>query len=378
MNLDLTDDQRMLKDGVDRVLREHYRFEQRKAVLAEGGSSKAMWSRYAELGLLGLPFPSEWGGFGGGAAETAVVMESMGRALVVEPFLASVVLAGSALKHGASAAQANRLVPDMIEGGCVVAVALSAPSGLDVVDGISCTARRETEGWVLDGRVPLVMGGDCADWFVVPARTVGAGVDGGTRNFLFRSGEPGVGIERYRSLDRSGVADISFAGVRVPESEVLAGEVKGADLLERVVGDGIVAIAAEAVGCMDALLSLTTEHLKTRRQFGKPIGSFQALQHRAADMFVEIESSRSMSACAVAMVGAADTAARRRALSAVKARIGRAMRFVGQQAVQLHGAIGMTEEYPASHYFRKLTFLGLVFGDTEHHLSRLAESEKGL
>ena len=177
MALDLTDEQRLLKDGIDRVLREHYRFEQRKNYLAEGSWSVPMWARYAELGLLGLSFPAEWGGFGGGAAETAIVMESMGRSLVLEPYFASVVLAGSVLRHGATEQQAGALVPAMMEGKCIVAVALGEPGGRDPAAGIACKAHRDPDGWTLKGRMSLVTGGDRADWLVVPART-GGGADG--------------------------------------------------------------------------------------------------------------------------------------------------------------------------------------------------------
>lgn len=372
MNFDLTDEQRLLKDSIDRLVREQYAFEQRRQIIKDGW--RPMWRRYAELGFLGLPFGEEHGGSGAGMAEVAIVMEALGRALAMEPYLSSVVLAGTALRQGATEAQKRQFIPELIAGSAVFTVAFAEPNDRGDFARVACTARSMAKGWSLSGEKALVLHGDSADWFIVSARSPGAAKEEGVSLFLVDTKTPGVKINGCSTIDGAGAADVEFTDVHVPEGGLLGQVGGGWPVIENVLAAGVAATAAEAVGCMDALMSITTDYLKTRKQFGQPIGAFQALQHRAADMLIELECARSMSLYGVAMWSDPHRVLRSRAMSAVKARVGRAARFVGQQAIQLHGAIGMTEEYPVSHYFRKLTLLGLLFGDGEHHLSLLSES----
>jgi pimeloyl-CoA dehydrogenase small subunit len=376
MDFDLIEEQRLLRDSVDRLLADTYTFEKRKGYLAEPeGWSRALWSQYAELGLLGLPFAEEHGGFGGGGIETMLVMQAFGRVLALEPYLASIVLSGTALRlAGNQAAQAD-LLPRIAEGKLVVAFAHGERQARYDLSDVLTTARPKGGGWVIDGAKSVVTHGDIADKLIVSARTTGDRNDpGGVALFLVDAKANGIARRAYRLRDGMGAAEIALADVEVGRDALLCEAGAAFPVIERVVEAGIAATAAEAVGAMETLQAMTLEYLKTRQQFGRAIGDNQALQHRATEMFVALEQGRSLAMLAAMMVEEPDTAERARNIAMVKVGVGQAARFVSQNAVQLHGGIGMTEEYAVGHYFRRCMVIEHSFGDTAHHLSRLAEA----
>lgn len=374
MNFDLNEEQRMLKDAVDRLVADRYGFEQRNRYLGEAdGWSRELWASYAELGLLGLPFAEADGGFAGGPAETLIVMEAAGRGLLLEPYLASVVLAGGLLASAASPAQRADILPALIAGERLLAFAHGeAQARYDLAD-VATRARRDGSDWVLDGCKRYVLHGDCADQLIVSARVSGARRDAdGIALFVVDAGASGVQRRGYQTQDRLRAADITLDGVRVPESALLGVAGQALPLIEKAVDGALAALCAEAVGAMQQALDMTVEYLKVRKQFGVLIGSFQALQHRAVDMLVMIEQARSMALYASMMATEDDPSERRRAIAAAKVQINRSARYVAQQAVQLHGGIGVTEECQVGHYMRRLSMIEILFGDADHHLAQLA------
>jgi len=372
MDFDLTEEQRLLKDSVDRLIADQYAFEQRKKYMAESsGWSQSIWNQYAELGLLGLPFEEKHGGFGGGAVETMIVMEAFGRGLVLEPYFATVVLGGGLLRRAGSDALRTALVPHIVAGKLKLAFAhIERHSRYDLAD-VSTTAREDGDGYVLDGIKSVVLHGDCADKLLVTARTSGGQRDrNGVGLFLVDADAPGLARRPYPTQDGLRAAEVTLRSVRVPADAVLGTDALPA--IEHVADEAIAALCAEAVGCMHAMHETTLEYLKTRQQFGRPIGSFQVLQHRSVDMLVALEQARSMAMLAAVMAAEEDAAERRRAIAAAKVQIGRSGRHVGQEAIQLHGGIGMTMEYKVGHYFKRMTMIDMLFGDADAHLQTLA------
>jgi pimeloyl-CoA dehydrogenase small subunit len=374
MDFDFTEEQRLLRDSIDRLLADHYAFDKRRAYLAEPeGWSRTLWSQYAELGLLGLPFAESHGGFGGGGIEVMLLMEAFGRALVLEPYLATVVLAGTALRLAGSEAQQAALLPQVAQGKLLLAVAHGERQARYDLSDVLTTAKPKAGGWVLEGAKSVVAHGDSADRLVVSARTAGARNDpAGITLFLVDAAANGVARRAYTMRDGTRAAELSLSGVELGADAVLGEVGAGLPIIERVVEAGIAATAAEAVGAMETMQAMTLEYLKTRQQFGKPIGQNQALQHRATEMFVSLEQARSMAMLAAMMVDEPDAAERAHNIAMAKVGVGQAARFVSQNAVQLHGGIGMTEEYAVGHYFRRCMVIEHSFGDTAHHLSRLA------
>ncbi len=366
MDFDLTDEQRLLADSVNRFVSDRYGdFEKRKAYRAEPkGYAAANWSAMAEMGLLALPLPEEQGGFGGGPVETMLVMEAIGRGLVVEPYLATVVL-GLGLLRGAGGDP--DLLAKVAAGEATLAFAHQERQARHDLHDIATAARREGDAWLLDGAKGVVLGGDTADRIIVAARLSGARRDrAGIGLFLLDPATPGVTRRGYATQDGLRAAEIVLEGAR---ATLLSDD--ALPLIERVADEAIAALCAEAVGAMETLRDLTVEYLKTRQQFGRAIGEFQALQHRAADMLVATEQARSMAMYAAMMVQEPDAAARATALSAAKALVGRLADQLGKDAIQLHGGIAMTEEYKAGHYFKRLSMLNALFGDVDHHLRRV-------
>lgn len=376
MDFDLSEEQRLLKESVDGLLTDAYDFEQRKKYMKEkGGWSKAVWSKLAEQGLLGLPFAEADGGFGAGGVETMIVMEALGRALVLEPYLATVVIAGGFLRHGGSAEQKAAHIPAIIDGSKTFAFAqLEKNSRYDLFD-VATTAKKKGSGYVIDGEKFVVLNGEAADTLVVTARTKGNQRDkSGIGVFLVPADAKGITKKAYPTQDSFRAADITFTGVEVGADAVIGDPENGLVLIERVADETRTALCAEAVGAMDELLKTTVEYLKTRKQFGVPIGSFQVLQHRAADMFVALEQARSMSLYAT-MASEFDNAKERAtAVAAAKVQVGKSLKFVGQQSIQLHGGIGMTMEAKIGHYFKRLTMIENTLGDADYHLRRVTDS----
>jgi pimeloyl-CoA dehydrogenase small subunit len=380
MDFDLSEEQRLLKESLDRLIGDRYAFEQRRVYSqATEGWSRELWAQYAELGLLGLPFPESQGGSGGGPIETMLVMEAFGRALALEPYLATVVLGGGFLRHGGNDALSADLVPKIAGGGLTLTFAQTERHSRWNLADISTTATRDGAGWRLDGEKGVVLHGDTADKLVVTARIGGGQRDrNGIGVFVVDANAPGLSRRGYPTQDGLRGAEVTLAGVRVGPEAVLGEPGAGLPLVERVVDEAIAALCAEAVGAMAVMHELTVEYLKTRRQFGREIGSFQVLQHRAVDMLVALEQARSMAMFATMMAAEENIVERRNAISAAKVQIGRSGKFVGQQAIQLHGGIGMTMEYKVGHYFKRMTMIDTTFGDADHHLRRLARSDQSL
>lgn len=376
MNFDFTDDQRLLHDGVERLLAETYCFAQRLGNLAEpDGWSRSQWRRFAEMGLLGLPFAESDGGFGGGPIEIMIVMEAFGNALVVEPYLPTVLLGGGFLQMAGSAEQRARLLPGIIDGSLLMAFAQAEAGSRYDLAHVETRARRDGDGWVIDGKKRHVLSGDCADFLVVSARTAGGVEDeDGITLFLVDAASAGLTRRGYRLQDHTRAAQIHFENVRVAPESVIGEAGCGFPIVSRVIDRAIAALCCEAVGVMANAHHRTMEYIKLRKQFGKTIGSFQALQHRAVEMFVQLELARSIVNYGMVSCAEAETCESNRAASATKIQIGQSARLIGQESIQMHGGIGMTEDYPAGHYFRRLTMIEMLFGDTRHHIAALAKA----
>jgi len=377
MDFELSEEQQLVSDNVARLMRDRYGFEARKAHQASPtGFSEALWREYADMGLLGAPFSEEDGGFGGGAVETMIVMQEFGKALALEPFLQTVVLCGALIKHGAEAGRRAELIGRIASGELRLSFAhAERQSGFDLAD-VAASARRDGAAFVLNGEKGLVGQGDSADRLIVSARLSGERRDrDGLGLFLVDANAPGVTRRGYPTQDGQRAAEISLAGVRVEPGDALGEPGAALPVIERAVDETIAALSAEAVGAMSEALAMTVDYMKTRKQFGVPIGSFQALQHRAADMIVALEQARSMMYLATMSADEDDAKARGKAMSAAKAQIGRSARFVGQQSVQLHGGIGMTWEYKVGHLFKRLTMIDIAYGDADVHVRRLADQD---
>lgn len=375
MDFEPSDDQRLLLESVSRMLADNYSFAQRKTYLANPeGYSPEMWARFAELGLLGLPFDEAYGGFGGGAQEVMLVMQAFGRVLVLEPFLATVVLCGTAIKAAGTDAQKNALLPAIAEGGLKMAFAHGERQARYDLTDVVTTAARKGAGWVLDGSKSVVQHGDIADKLIVSARTSGERHDeDGITLFLVDASAQGVARRGYATRDETRAADISLSNVSVTEADVIGEVGKGLAIIEKVIEAGIAATSAEMVGAMEAMNEMTLEYSKTRVQFGQPIGTYQVVQHRMADMFMVQEQGRSMAMLATMSVDNEDDAERRHDFALAKVGVGQAGRYVSQSAVQMHGGIGMTEEYAVGHYFRRCMVIERLWGDPAYYLRKLAD-----
>ena len=375
MDFDLTEDQRLLNDSVGRLLADRYAFDARRGYIkSPQGWSQDLWDKYAELGLLGLPFAEDYGGFGGNAVDIMMVMEAFGRNLVLEPYLATVVLGGSAIKYAGNEAQKGDLLPQIVDGSLKLAWAHSEQQARYDLSDVMTTATKDGSGWILEGAKSVVFHGDCADTLVVSARTSGDRMDkAGLTLFLIPAGTPGLARRGYAMRDGTRAAEISLSSVKLGADAVLGTVGDAMAVIERVTQAGIAAMAAETVGACEAAHNMTLEYLRTRVQFGRPIGQNQVLQHKAADMLIEVEQARSMAMLAAMMVDEDDAAERSRNISMAKVGVGQSGRFVTQAAVQLHGGIGMTEEYQVGHYFRRVMVFEHMWGDSAYHLGLLAD-----
>lgn len=375
MDFNLSDEQRQIREASERLLADRYSFEARKKYAATPeGFSREMWSAFAEQGLLGVPFAEIHGGLGGGAIEVMLVMEAFGRALTLEPYLGTVILGGGLLRRAASAAQQG-LIAKIAAGESILAVATTEPHSSGGASDLATRARPLDGGWLIDGEKSLVLHGGSADRLIIPARVRGERYDEhGVALFILDPRAPGVALREYSTQDGLRAADISLKGVRADGAGVLGTPGEGLPLLAAVVDEAIAALCAEAVGAMSVLQGMTLEYLKTRQQFGVPIGRFQALQHRAVEMYIALEQARSMALYAALSLNDERPAERRRAVCAAKAHIGRAARYIGQESIQLHGALGMTLDYPVGHYFKRLTMIDVAFGNHHEHVSEVARA----
>jgi alkylation response protein AidB-like acyl-CoA dehydrogenase len=370
MDFDLTPEQQQLADTIHRWAEKDYRFDARKKIIhGADGTSDAAWQALAELGVLALPVPAEQGGFDGSALDMMVVMQELGRALVIEPVFATALGVQFLKLDGHHAG----LLEQVAGGTLKLACALGEQQSRYELSDIATSATASGGGFVINGSKSVVLHGAQAGQLIVSARTAGGQRDiDGIALFVVPADSAGISCRAYRTNDGMRAATVTFKDVAVPSASLLGKAGEGWGLLEQATDYGIALLCAEALGAMEALSAATLDYLKTRQQFGAPLGKFQALQHRMADMFMQLEQARSMATLAAVKAESADAVERRRTISAAKARIGEAMKFIGQQAVQLHGGMGVTDELPAAHYFKRLSMIELTLGDTDHHLARFA------
>lgn len=376
MDFSYSDEQRMLKDMVDRVVADQYGFEDRsKIVASEAGYSPELWNQFAELGLLAVPFSEAAGGFDGGGAELMVVAEGFGRGLVVEPYLSAVVLAGTLIDALAGDRAAELLEP-VIAGETRYALACYEPDGRYDPHWVETSARRDDDGYVISGAKAVVLNGDSADRFVVIARSSGApGEAAGLSAFLVDAEADGVSRRGYPTIDGHRAAEVQFDNVKVGADALLGGEGEAADGLRHALDRGLVALCSEAAGAMEVACDLTLDYLKERKQFGVPIGSFQALQHRMVDMRMALEKVRSLTLWAACSLDAGDDERRTR-LAAAKAMVGKAGRHVAEEAIQLFGGMGMMDESSISHYAKRIVMIDHYLGDRVWHMADLEARER--
>jgi alkylation response protein AidB-like acyl-CoA dehydrogenase len=371
MDFSFTEEQSMLRDTVASYLADNYGFDQRRAALGrEPFWRPDVWSAFAdELGILGAAFPEALGGLGGGYTENMVVMEELGKALVVEPYLGTVVIGGGFLKHGAPAG-AEEMIGQIIAGKAIFAFAYAEPQGRYNIRDLKTTARKDGAGYVLNGHKAVVVGAPYATHLVVTARTGGGQRDaGGISVFIVPKSAKGVTSRDYPTVDGFRASEVYFENVALGAEARIGGEGEALPLVEKVMDEAIAATCAEACGVLRRLQEGTVEYTKQRKQFGVPISSFQVLQHRMVDMFIQLEQSISMTYMATIRLSDSD-AERAKAASAAKVQIGKACKFVGQNAIQLHGGMGMTDEMAIGHYFKRATIIEGLFGSTDHHLAR--------
>ena len=373
MDFSLNEVQEMLADSIDKFIENDYDFDTRQKYAASAkGFSDEVWRIFAELGWTAVPFSEEDGGFDGGPIDIMVVMRRFGRGLVVEPYLANIVLAGGVLKRAATVEQKQKWLQPVIAGEMHATLAFTEPQARYELADVATTATREGDDWILDGRKGFVINGGSADMIIVPARTGGAaGEQHGITLFAIDAAADGVSRHAYHTVDGLRAAEVSLDGVRVTRDATL-GEVDGGfDALEATIADATLAVCAEAVGIMHLLKDKTVEYSRNRSQFGVPIGSFQALQHRMVDMLTACEQAESLLLWA-AMTYSAGGSDAQRAISSIKHLVGTSGRRVGEEAVQLHGGMGVTWDLDVAHYFKRLTAIGQLFGNADWHLDRLA------
>ncbi|HEX6859036.1 MAG TPA: acyl-CoA dehydrogenase family protein [Caulobacteraceae bacterium] len=370
MDFNFTEEQSMLRDTVASFLQDKYDFETRRKIIAsESGWRADYWAAFAnELGILGAPFSEELGGLGGGAIENMIVMEEFGKALVVEPYLGTVVIGGGFLKHSGYAA-ASDVIASIIGGETVIAFAYAEPQGRYNWANLKTTAKKDGAGYVLNGHKAVVVGAPWATHLIVTARTGGSQAEAnGVSVFLVEKSLPGIVTRDYPTVDGQRASEVYFENVSIPAEALIGAEGAGLPLVEKVIDEATAAVCAEAVGCMRKLHEGTLDYARQRKQFGQPIANFQVLQHRMVDMFINLEQSVSMTYMATIKVE--DDAERAKAVSAAKVQVGKACKFVGQQAIQIHGGMGMTDELAIGHYFKRATMIESLFGSVDHHLRR--------
>jgi len=372
MNFSLTEEQTALKDSIGKFLERDYTFDDRwKVIRSPEGWSRAHWNQLAEIGLMALPVAEADGGLGGGGVDTMVVMEQIGKGLVLEPYLGCVVLPAALIKAAGTAAQRASLSEGLASGETVYAFAHTEPGQRYERASVSLTATPQGDGYVLSGKKISVLGGDCADVLIVSVKVPG---DAEASLLLVPATAAGVTRHAYPMQDAQRGADIEFANVAVAADALLGARGKAQAAIDYALDVACAALCAEAVGAMTELQKITIEYLKTRKQFGRALGTNQALQHRAVDMLMHVEMSRSMALEAAVSVDNPDAASRAKAISGAKTLISQACRFVGQNAVQLHGGIGVTHELNTSHYFKRLTLISVTFGDSDWHLARYGDA----
>jgi alkylation response protein AidB-like acyl-CoA dehydrogenase len=375
MDIPFTEEQELLRNSVQRLLRDHYDFEARRKIVAtESGWSRAQWDRFAEMGLLAAPLPEEFGGLGQRSLAVMIIMQEFGRSLVVEPFLETVVLAAGLIDDVGSAAQREEFLPGIAQGKTIWVLAWTEAGSRYELNDVSTTARKTGDGYVLSGAKAAVIGAPWADKLIVSARTSGGRRDrGGVSLFVVDRESAGLHQQSFKTIDGRRAAEISFRDVQVPASRLLGNEGEGILALEGCRDAAIAALCAEAVGAINALNSATLDYAKTRKQFGVALGTFQVLQHRMVDMFIAAEEAVSLMQH-LNLARAAQEGHCSKLASGAKSKIGEAARFVGEQAIQLHGGMGMSDELDVGHYFKRIAAINIQFGDPTYHLLRYAQA----
>ncbi len=374
MDFSFTSEQDQLRDTVARLVRQQYDFEtRRKVAKSETGWRPEMWAQFAELGLLGASFSEEEGGFGGGPIEAMIISEEFGKGLVIEPYLQTVIIGGNFLRFGGSAAQKEEHIAGLVGGENIFAFAYSEPKSRYDLNDVSTTAKKDGAGYVLNGHKAVVLGAPFATHLFVTARTSGGQRDkAGITVFLVPKNAKGVSTRDYPTVDGLRASEVHFENVSVGADAVVGEVDNGLPLIEKVVDYAIAAVCAEAVGCFQVLNEATIAYAKQRKQFGQPIANFQVLQHRMVDMFMAAEQSISMTYMVTLKLDEADKA-RKLAASGAKVQIGKAGKLISQDAVQIHGGMGMTDELNVGHYFKRVTMIESQFGNTDWHLRRYTE-----
>lgn len=372
MDFNFSEDQTMLRDTVASYLTDHYDFETRRGVVKSGaGWRPEVWTAFAEeLGILGAGFSEADGGFGGGAVENLIVMEEFGKALVLEPYLATAVVGGSIVRHSDWAGSAA-LAEGIIAGTSILAFAYAEPQARYTWQDLKTTAKKEGDSYVLNGHKAVVVGAPYASHYVVTARTSGGQRDeAGVSLFLIDAKTAGIVTRAYPTVDGLAASEVFFEDAKVPAHAMIGAEGKALPLVQRIIDEATVASLGEACGVLRELHRQTLDYARQRKQFGQPLAEFQVLQHRLVDMFINVEQAISMTYMATLKADTDDAAERAKVVSAAKSQVGRSLKYVGEQAIQLHGGMGMTDELAISHYFKRATILASLFGSTDHHLRR--------
>ena len=371
MNFELSEEQKMIQQSVERFVQENYDLSNRIKISSENpGFSKEYWSYMAELGWLGLAFSEEDGGFGGNQIDTLVLMEQFGKGLVLEPFLANVVLGGGSIKRGASQEIKDSIIPSLIDGSLQITLAYAEEQSRFDIEDVATAAREENSDFIINGKKSMVLNAESADKLVVVARTSGSQVDEeGISLFVVDADAEGIEKENFPTVDGLRASEIIFKDVKVESTSLIGEKDKGFSILQAVVNDAILALAAEAVGAMEVLYKDTVEYTQQREQFDHPLSDFQVLQHRMVDMFMEYEQCKSLLFRAT-METVQDPSLSQRTVHALKHLIGKSGIFVGESAVQLHGGMGVTEELRIGHFFKRLLVIDSQFGNADFHLDK--------
>ncbi len=374
MDFSFSEEQELYRATVSRFIQNQYGLEARqKIVNSDLGMSRENWQQFADLGLLAIPFAEEYGGLEGSAVDTMVVMEEFGRGLVIEPYFETVIFSGGILSIGGSNEQKQQYIPRIISGECIFATAFAESQSRYNLADIKTTAKVRNGGFILNGKKSVVWAGPWADYLIVTARTSGSQFDEkGVSLFLVDKNSEGISLKNYPTIDGGRASEISFENVELSDESLLGHIDDGFDLLEAAVDRARAAICAEAVGAMKALHETTLDYVKLREQFGVPIGNFQVIQHRMVDMLIAYEEAVSITYMATLHLDH-PVEERQKSVSAAKAKIGQSARYIGQEAVQIHGGMGMTDELNVGHYFKRLTMIDVSLGNQDYHVRRFAD-----
>ena len=375
MSFTFTEDQKLLSESADRFVLDDYNFETRRKIIGQdGGFDRDNWEKFAELGWLALPIAEEYGGLGGSTVDTAVLLESFGRGLVVEPYQSCIVLGAGLLQVAGNEEQKRQHLPSIAEGKTLLSFAHIEPTSRFNLCHIRTTATKQGDCFVVDGEKAIVHNAETADYFILSTRTEGdINDENGITLFLVPSNSSGIEMRSYPTIDGLRASEISFNSVKVDKQNVLGELNKAAESIQQVVDRACVLLCAEAAGAMDTAVKLTVDYIKNREQFGQAIGSFQVLQHRAVEMLGAKDFSRALTYRAAGAIDQSNASERMRAVSAAKVEMGRSGKLIGQEGIQLHGGMGMTDDMPIGHFFKRLTMIDAIFGNVDFHRKRFAQ-----